>query len=153
MSKHQSAIRWHRAQHPIDHRTYSRNHVTALNGQQSVNVSSSIDFKGDPACADPEQMLVSALASCHMLTFLAIAELQGYRVDQYEDNAVGYLEKADGGGMAITRIELSPKVIFGGEKTPDAAALNRIHSRAHKNCFIGNSIKAKVTVAAEAVVG
>jgi organic hydroperoxide reductase OsmC/OhrA len=87
-----------------------------------------------------------------MLTFLAIAEFQGYRVDQYEDDAVAYLEKAEGGGMAVTRIDLSPKVIFGGEKTPDAAAVSRLHSGAHKNCFITNSIKAKVTVATDTVV-
>jgi len=152
MSKHKASIQWYRTQHPLEERTYSRNHVATLNGQQSVNVSASVDFKGDPACADPEQILASAVASCHMLTFLAIAEFQGYRVDQYEDDAVAYLEKAEGGGMAVTRIDLSPKVIFGGEKTPDAAAVGRLHSGAHKNCFITNSIKAKVTVATDTVI-
>lgn len=151
MSQHHAAIQWHRAPHALEGNTYSRNHVAALNGQQSVNVSASVEFKGDAACADPEQMLVSAVASCHMLTFLAIAEFQGYRVEQYEDDAVGYLEKADGGGMAITRIELSPRVVFGGSKMPDEAALGRIHAGAHKNCFIGNSIKAKVSVVADSV--
>jgi organic hydroperoxide reductase OsmC/OhrA len=151
MSQHQSAIRWHRAPHPVDGRTYSRNHVAALNGDQAVNVSASVDYKGDPGCADPEQMLVSAVASCHMLTFLAIAEFQGYRVDQYHDDAVGHLEQAEGGGMAITRIELAPRIVFGGAKTPDANALSRLHSGAHKNCFIGKSIKAQVTVVTDAV--
>lgn len=145
MSQHSAAIQWFRAPHPLDQRTYSRNHLAALNGQQSVNVSASIDYKGDPACADPEQLLVSALASCHMLTFLAIAEFQGYRVDKYEDNAVGHLEKTNG-GMAITRIDLAPKVTFSGDKIPDTDALNRLHAGAHKNCFIGNSITAKVNL-------
>ena len=152
MSKHQSAIRWVRVQHPLDERTYSRNHRAELNGGQSVQLSASVEFKGDPACADPEQMLVSAVASCHMLTFLAIAEFQGYRVDQYEDNAVGYLEKTEGGGMAITRIELSPKIAFGGDRTPDAAAVNRIHSSAHRNCFITKSVTAKVTVGTDSTL-
>ena len=146
MSRHHSAIRWHRAQHRLDDRTYSRNHVVMLNDEQSVNLSASVDFKGDPACADPEQMLVTAVASCHMLTFLAIAEYQGYCVDRYEDDAVGYLEKIEGEGLSVTRIELSPKITFTGDKTPDSPALNRIHSSAHKNCFISKSIKAKVTV-------
>ena len=152
MSQHEAAIQWQRAPHPLDERTYSRNHVASLNGEQSVNVSASVDYKGDPTSADPEQMLVSAVASCHMLTFLAIADFQKYRVEQYQDNAVGYLEKAEGGGMAITRIELSPRITFGGEKKPDAAALGRLHAGAHKNCFIGNSITAKVTVATDGVV-
>ncbi|MFC7516370.1 OsmC family protein [Herbaspirillum sp. GCM10030257] len=151
MSQHQAAIQWHRIPHLLDDSTYSRNHIATLNGQQSVNVSSSVEYKGDPACSDPEQMLVSALASCHMLTFLAIAEFQGYRVEKYEDVAVGYLEKVEGVGMAVTRIELAPKVVFGGSKLPDAAAISRIHAGAHKNCFIGNSIKAKVSVVTNAI--
>jgi len=146
MSHHLASIRWHRAPHALDGKTYSRNHTAMLNGLQSVNVSASLDFKGDPDCADPEQLLVNAVSSCHMLTFLAIAEFQGYRVEQYEDDAVGYLEKAEGGGMAITRIELSPRVVFGGSKMPDDAAVGRMHSGAHKNCFIRKSIKAEVTV-------
>ncbi|MGJ7530744.1 OsmC family protein [Variovorax sp. GB1P17] len=150
MSQHQAAIQWQRSPHATDSKTYSRNHVASLSGQQSVNVSASVEYKGDPMCTDPEQMLVSAVASCHMLFFLAIAEFQGYRVEQYEDNAVGYLEKAEGVGMSITRVELSPRVTFGGDKVPDNAALNRIHADAHKNCFIANSLKARVTVATEA---
>ncbi|MFM0705056.1 OsmC family protein [Paraburkholderia sediminicola] len=152
MSQHVAAIRWQRAPHPLDERTYSRNHVASLNGEQSVNVSASVEYKGDPACVDPEQMLVSSVASCHMLTFLAIAELQKYCIQEYQDNAIGYLEKVEGGGMAVTRIELSPRIAFGGERTPDAAALNRLHASAKKNCFIGNSITATVTVATGDVV-
>lgn len=150
MSLHHAAIQWRRTSCASDGNTYSRNHVAMFNGQQSVNVSASVEFKGDPACADPEQMLVSAVASCHMLTFLAIAEFQGYRVEQYEDAAVGYLEKVER-SLMITRIELSPKVVFGSDKIPDGAALSRIHAGAHKNCFIGNSIKAQVTVLSDSV--
>jgi len=150
MSLHHAAIQWRRTSCASDGNTYSRNHVAMFNGQQSVNVSASVEFKGDPACADPEQMLVSAVASCHMLTFLAIAEFQGYRVEQYEDAAVGYLEKVEG-SLMITRIELSPKMVFGGDKIPDGAALSRIHAGAHKSCFIGNSIKAQVTVLSDSV--
>ncbi|WP_137893103.1 OsmC family protein [Ramlibacter sp. 2FC] len=149
MSQHEASIQWQRVPHPLDERTYSRNHEALLNGGQSVNVSASVEYKGDPACADPEQMLVSAVASCHMLTFLAIAEFQKFRVEQYQDNAIGYLEKVEGEGMTITRIELSPKITFGGEKMPDAAALARLHAGAHKNCFIANSLKARVTVVTE----
>lgn len=146
MSQHHAAIHWQRSPHPDDGTTYSRNHVASLNGAQAVNVSAAVNYKGDPACADPEQLLVSALASCHMLTFLAIAELQGYQVERYEDRAVGHLEKVEGVGMSLARIELSPQVGFGGDKVPDAAALARLHAGAHRNCFIAHSITAKVSV-------
>ena len=147
MSVHQASIEWQRAPHAADAQTYSRNHLAALNGGQTVKLSASPDYKGDPACADPEQLLLSALASCHMLTFLAIAELKGYRVEHYRDNPVGHLEKNAQGRMAMTRIELSPAVRFGGDKQPDEAALAQMHAGAHRNCFIGNSLSAAVSVA------
>lgn len=149
MSKHHCEIQWRRSPHVLDETTYSRNHVAYLNGQQFVDVSASIEFKGDPLCADPEQLLVSAVSSCHMLTFLAIAEFQGYRVEQYDDRAVGYLDGLEGAGRSITLIELSPRITFGGDKLPDEAALFRIHAGAHRNCFIAKSLNATVTVVSE----
>lgn len=146
MSVHHAAIEWQRAAHATEAQTYSRNHQALLNGGQTLKVSASAEYKGDPACADPEQLLLSALASCHMLTFLAIAELKGYVVEHYRDTPCGHLEKNAQGRMAITRIELSPAVRFGGDAQPDAAALARLHEAAHRNCFIANTISAAVSV-------
>ena len=146
MSVHQSAIQWQRNPHETDASTYSRNHSVSLNGGQQVNASASVEFKGDASCADPEQMLISAVSSCHMLFFLAIADFQGYQVESYDDNPVGYLERNDKKGMEVTRIELSPRITFGGDKAPDQEAISRIHAGAHKNCFIRNSITATVTI-------
>lgn len=146
MSIHEAEINWHRQPHSTDAKTYSRNHVVTLSGNQNVNVSASVDFKGDSNCADPEQMLVSAVSSCHMLFFLAIAEFQGFCVESYQDNPQGFLEKSSKGGMEVTRVILTPKIIFSGDKRPDQAAIAKIHDSAHKNCFIRNSITASVEI-------
>ncbi|MBD5805255.1 OsmC-like protein [Azoarcus sp. Aa7] len=144
MSQHSAAIEWSRAPNPGDPKTYSRNHVATLAGGQEVKMSSSPDFLGDPQCADPEQMVVTALASCHMLFFLALADVKGFPVAHYSDNPVGHLEKTDK-GLAITRIVLSPRVGF-VDKQPDADTLAAIHASAHKRCFIANSLTAEVTL-------
>lgn len=146
MSTHGSSLQWQRTPHPHSPATYSRSHVTTLAGGQQLRVSASVEYKGDKDCADPEQLLVSAVSSCHMLFFLAIAEHQGFIVDHYEDQAVGYLRKSATGGSVITRVELSPTIRFGGDKVPDFADITRIHEGAHKNCFIGNSITAEVVI-------
>lgn len=146
MSIHEAAINWRRYPHSSDSTTYSRNHVVTLSGNQQLDVSASVEFKGDPNCADPEQMLVSAVSSCHMLFFLAIAEFQGFCVETYEDNPQGFLEKGSKGGMEITRVILTPKVVFSGDKRPDQATIAKIHNGAHKNCFIRNSITASVEI-------
>ncbi len=146
MSQHHTTIDWQRTAHPTEAATFSRNHVATLNGGQQVTISASAEYKGDPDAADPEQMLLTALASCHMLTFLAIADLKGYRVERYRDTPVAHLEKNAEGRMAITRIELAPQVSFSGEKQPDDDALAKLHAGAHRNCFVANSITSKVTV-------
>lgn len=144
MSTHTAAIEWSRAPHPADPKTYSRNHLSTLAGGQKVNVSSSPAFLGDPDCADPEQMVISALASCHMLFFLAIADLKGFPVAHYTDSPVGELGKMEK-GQALTRITLSPRVQF-VDKQPDADTLAAMHASAHKRCFIANSLTAEVTL-------
>ena len=146
MSQHHSKIEWQRAAHPTEADTFSRNHVATLNGGQTLKLSSAAVYKGDPDAADPEQRLLTALASCHMLTFLAVAEVKGFLVERYVDNPVAHLEKNAEGRMAVTRMELSPQVSFSGDKQPDAEALDKLHASAHRNCFIGQSITSQVTV-------
>ena len=146
MSEHFAEISWKNIPNPVDEKTYNRNHQLSLSGNQQLEGSSAPEYKGDPDCVDPEQLLVSALASCHMLTFLAIAELKGYQVETYDDKATGYLEKGDSGRSEVTRIALFPRIAFSGDKSPDANEIKRMHASAHKNCFIANSIKTKVEV-------
>ena len=146
MSQHSVEINWENAPNKLAENTYNRNHRVALSGDQVIHASSAPEYKGDPDCADPEQLLVSALSSCHMLTFLAIAELKGFVVQSYNDKATGYLEKGESGRPEVTRIELSPRIEYSGENRPDAATLKRMHESAHKNCFIANSLKTKVEV-------
>ena len=144
MSEHIAEVNWLSTSNQEDENTYSRNHLVTLSGGQQLKGSSAPEYKGDPDRVDPEQLLISALASCHMLTFLAIAELKKYQVESYNDKATGYLEKGESGRPEVTRILLQPRIIFSGDKHPDANELKRMHESAHKNCFIANSIKAKV---------
>ena len=151
MSKHAAAIEWSRAPHAADPKTFSRNHIATLAGGQQVNISSSPEFLGDAQCADPEQMVVTALASCHMLFFLAIADLKGFPVAHYADTPVGELGKTDK-GMTLTRITLAPRVTF-ADKAPDADTFAKIHDSAHKRCFIANSLTAEVVLDLGAAAG
>jgi len=103
-------------------------------------------YLGNPANVDPEEAFVASLSSCHMLTFLAIACKQKFVLDSYEDEAIGYMEKNAEGRMAITRVELRPKLTWSGDRIPSAEELDKMHHAAHENCFIANSVKTNVTV-------
>ena len=146
MSEHVVKLEWRAAAHSTKPETYSRDLVVHVSPDVKIPASAAVEYLGAAEKADPEQLLVSALASCHMLYFLALAEGQGYVVSTYTDNAVGVVSKRDEGGFWVSEIILNPQVGFSSEKRPDAQALERLHHRAHKGCFIANSIKTKVSV-------
>ena len=102
----------------------------------------------DPAAVDPEEALVAALSSCHMLFFLAFAAKAGFVVESYRDEAVGVLGRDERGKTSITTITLRPAATFSGALAPDAAAIDDLHHRAHEACYIANSIRAEVKVEA-----
>ena len=145
MSEHKATIRWTRDGKDFTYKTYSRDHVWVANGNE-IPASATPAYLGNPNRVDPEAALVSALSSCHMLTFLALAANKGFVVESYEDSAVGHLEKNAAGKLAITRVELHPKIAFAGPKLPTAADLDWLHDKAHKECFIANSVTTEVRV-------
>jgi organic hydroperoxide reductase OsmC/OhrA len=81
-----------------------------------------------------------------MLTFLAAACKKKFLLDEYTDEAVGHMEKNAEGKLAITKVELHPKLKFSGESQPSEQDIAQMHHFAHENCFIANSVKTGVTV-------
>ena len=146
MSEHHATIAWRRHSEDFSYDTYDRTHQWAFPGGQSLNASAAPDYLGDAACVNPEEGLAAAIASCHMLTFLAIAAKKRYTVDSYEDAAVAILDKNADGAMAVTRVELHPKIAFSGERQPAAEDIAGIHEKAHQHCFIANSVKCEIVV-------
>jgi organic hydroperoxide reductase OsmC/OhrA len=142
MTEHRIQLTWEKGDAPFTYEAYPRNHSIAFkNGQETVIASASPPYRGDASKCDPEDMLVAALSSCHMLSFLAIAAKKKLTVTSYEDDAVGSLEN-NGGKLWITRVILRPKVAI----DTDAETLAHIHHQAHEACFIANSVKTDVSV-------
>ncbi len=148
MSEHQATTRWTRTTEDFEIKTFVRDHEMTFQGGALLPGSSAPEYSGDPAKVCPEETFVAALSSCHMLTFLAVASLRKFVVDHYEDAAVGWLEKNEAGRMAMTRVELRPKIQFSG-KQPTAEELELMHEKAHRGCFIANSVSCEVVVASE----
>jgi organic hydroperoxide reductase OsmC/OhrA len=150
MSEHVATVEWRRGDQPFSDNRYSRAHDWRFDGGAMVRGSSAPSSVPEPmsdaAAVDPEEALVAAVSSCHMLFFLAFAGKAGFVVDRYSDDAVGRMGKDERGKISITELTLRPAVVFSGESRPDAAALEALHHRAHEACYIANSIRAEVTV-------
>ena len=141
---HKVQIRWSRGDATFTDNRYSRAHSWLFDGGIEVPASSSPYVVRVPlsveAAVDPEEAFVAAIASCHMLWFLSIAAGEGFRVDQYLDEALGVMGKNAAGKAAVTRVTLHPRVSFSGTRLPSRAQLDELHHKAHEECFIANSV-------------
>ena len=146
MSKHIASLRWSRGDKPFTYEGYSRDHEWIFDGGQRLQGSAATAYLGSPQGVDPEEAVVAALSSCHMLTLLAIAARKGWVVESYEDDAEGALNKNADGKLALTRVVLRPRIVFAAGTAPDSDQLQRLHQQAHENCFIANSVKTEVVV-------
>jgi organic hydroperoxide reductase OsmC/OhrA len=146
-----ATISWTRgSSEPFTDNKYSRAHTWAFDGGVTVPASSSplsVRLPMSRADAvDPEEALVAALSSCHMLTFLYVAAKQGYVVESYDDNAVGTMTKNERGKLFVSKVALRPRIVFSGAKQPSAAELAELHHHAHEECYIANSVRTEVVV-------
>jgi organic hydroperoxide reductase OsmC/OhrA len=146
MSEHEVRVEWKLGGVGFTPDTYDRTHRWTFGGGVGIEASAAPEYRGRRELPNPEEALVAALSSCHMLTFLALAAGRRLVVERYEDHAVGRLEKNAQGRLAITRATLRPRVVFGGEKRPTADELSRLHHLAHERCFIANSVTTEVSV-------
>lgn len=144
-------VAWRRGEDEVftDNR-YSRAHFWRFDGGVEVPASSSplnvrLPLSREDA-VDPEEALVAAVSSCHMLFFLAFAARDGYRVDLYEDPAEAVLGRRADGREAITEVRLRPRITFSGPQRPTVEVIARLHHAAHEACYIANSITADVVV-------
>ncbi|MES2015256.1 MAG: OsmC family protein [Pseudomonadota bacterium] len=150
MQQFEAQISWQRGSQPFTDHRYSRAHQWRLDGGLQLPVSSSplsVPLPmSDAAALDPEEALVGALSSCHMLFFLSLAAQRGFVVDSYRDDALGILERNAEGKKAITRITLRPAIAFSGAHQPGRVDIDALHHDAHEQCYIANSIKAEVII-------
>jgi organic hydroperoxide reductase OsmC/OhrA len=120
-----------------DYKVYSREYRADFDGKPALTGSADPAFRGDPKLHNPEDLLLLALASCHMLSYLALAALEGLVVTAYEDSAAGTMQQ-EGRGGSFTEVVLRPKVTLAPGS--DLARAEALHEDAHQTCFIANSV-------------
>ncbi|MDQ3280025.1 MAG: OsmC family protein [Acidobacteriota bacterium] len=150
MIEHTASIAWERRGARFTDHKYSRAHVWEFDGGATVRGSSSPHSVplpySDAAAVDPEEAYVAALASCHMLWFLALAAKRGFAVESYRDAAAAAMEKREDGKYVITRVTLRPHTVFAsdGRAIPDENAVRELHHAAHEECYLANSVRSEI---------
>lgn len=150
MSDYKATVTWRRETSDFNYDSFDRTHSIEFGGGIKCQASSAPDFMGKANLVNPEELIASALASCHMLTFLAVASKSRLSVKTYRDEAIANLGKSSEGKMCVTQIRLNPKVEFDGTEPVSIEKVTELHAKAHKHCFIANSISAKVMIEPQA---
>ena len=130
--------------------TYSRDLRVEIDGKPPLLGSSAPAFRGDAKVHNPEDLLLTALAECHCLSYLALAVRAGITVVSYEDRATATMSRHEG-KIRFREATLRPRVVVG--PGTDVAAAKKLHERAHEECFIASSVNFPVQNEPEIVVG
>ena len=147
--RYEATVEWRAGQgEPFSSRRYSRAHRWRFDGGVEVPASSSPLVVPVPmsetGAVDPEEALVAALASCHMLFFLDLASRKSLDIASYVDTAVAEVGQREDGRTAMLSVVLHPQVEFVGDADP--ALIEQLHHKAHELCYIANSVNFPVTV-------
>jgi len=120
------------------YRGYSRDHDVLIPGLPVLKGSADATFHGDRERYNPEQLLLAALAQCHMLSYLHVAVRHGVVVTDYRDEASGLLRLNRDGSGQFERVTLRPRVTLADAGQAELAA--RLHHEANQVCFIARSV-------------
>ena len=131
------------------YQAYSREYEYKVSGKQTLTGSADPHFRGDAALYNPEEMLVVALSTCHLLSYLAECARAGVNVVAYEDDASGTMQMKDR-AIRFTDVLLKPRVTIAPGSDVDKA--KALHANAHAECFIANSVNFPVRHDATIVV-
>lgn len=116
---------------------YSRNHKLHIEGKPVLDVSAAKSFKGDPNLYNPEDLLLSSLTSCHMMSYLYCCSQNNIEVISYSDNSEAFLEVNEDGSGRIVKVILNPIATIADANQIELA--KSLHVKANQLCFIANS--------------
>jgi organic hydroperoxide reductase OsmC/OhrA len=120
------------------YRDYGRDHVLSAEGKHDIAGSSDRTFHGDADRWNPEELLLSALSQCHLLSYLHVASSRGVVVTAYTDKPIGTMTQTPDGGGHFTEVTLRPVVPVQSGGLVDAA--RDAHHEASLKCFIAASV-------------
>ncbi|MFT5253217.1 MAG: organic hydroperoxide reductase OsmC/OhrA [Flavobacteriales bacterium] len=118
-------------------RNFTKSHFIAIEGKELLQVSAAKAFKGDPELYNPEDLLLSSVVSCHMMSYLYVCAQNGIDIVSYQDQAEATLEVLENGSGRFIEVRLFPHVIVRNKEQIAEALL--LHQEANKLCFIANS--------------
>jgi organic hydroperoxide reductase OsmC/OhrA len=146
MKKHlyRSKINWtgNTGESTRNYHSYERSYTVSIDGKVDISGSSDPAFSGNPQLHNPEDLLLAAVSSCHLLWYLHLCSIHKILVLEYTDYAEGTMVENENGSGKFTEIILKPEIVVAEESMIEKAF--ELHHTASEYCFIANSLNFKV---------
>ena len=123
-------------------RTYDRSHTVSILGKPELFLTTDNPAVGDKSKLNPEDLLVTAISSCHMLSYLHLCSIEGVVITSYIDNTSGIMIEQASGGGSFKEVTLNPLFSVADESMVEKAI--ELHHKAHEICYIANSVNFEV---------
>ncbi len=127
-----------------DVKKYNRGHTVKNEGKPDLQLTTDNAGVGDKTKLNPEDLLVSAISSCHLLSYLYLCSREGVVVHAYKDHARGCMIENELGGGSFKEVVLSPTVVV--ETSTMIERAEALHHAAHEICYIANSVNFEVHI-------
>ena len=116
----------------------------AIPEKPSFKGSADQTFYGDATLVNPEDLLLSALSSCHMMSYFYVCRKNNIEIVSYQDNPIGTLQVNPNGSGQFSKVVLKPLIKL--KKASNFKLAFSLHSEAKSLCFIGNSCSFPIVI-------
>jgi organic hydroperoxide reductase OsmC/OhrA len=123
-------------------KSYDRSHTVTIDGKPELHLTTDNAAVGDKSKLNPEDLLVAAIASCHMLSYLYVCAIEGIVITSYTDHATGIMIEKETGGGSFKEVMLHPICKVANDSM--IAKAIELHHKAHELCYIANSVNFEV---------
>lgn len=120
---------------------YERIYELSFNNKPNLKGSADATFHGDNSLYNPEEMLLSALSSCYMMSFFYLCGLKNIKIESYSDVPIGIVKVNPNGSGQFEKVTLQPSIAI---HSCDAKAIEQTFIEAHNYCFIARSCNFKI---------
>jgi peroxiredoxin-like protein len=115
----------------------------------SINFSAPPEFHGQAEVWTPEHFFTSAVATCFITTFQAIAAYSKFEAHALEVSVEGQVEKGEG-GFRFTRVTIRPMLTINSESDRERGL--RLLEKAEQACLVSRSLQSQILLEPQVVL-
>jgi peroxiredoxin-like protein len=117
----------------------------------SIKIALPKELGGPGVVWSPDELFVSSVDSCAMLTFFWLIENRNIKVISYESSAEGVSQIDSDGVFRFTKVLLKPTIVISDAK--DKSIVEEALKKLDNWCCISNSVKTKVVIEPTIIIG